>query len=295
MKTSGWPWITWLGGSPLTGLRMMRTPVTPMSSTAHPVTAIEPVTPVELLAGVSKAPIGRAVDAGDTMFSVTGIGDTLLPALVNERTIAPDCVLCSAAWKTMEMFNVADPDPVASLPADPDPLATRSHGTFAVADHVTVPAPLCVRRIACVCVCDVNADPFDTALKINDVLSTDITGPIPFCTIVNVKPPMLRVAVRFAKFPLTRTFMLIVAEALPLVGVKFETKPEPLVIEAVQLQPEVVVSVTLTLPPLCGTVALERSSAKLQLLLVHPMSANMPSMIVAGRMNGLRGADLRSH
>ena len=34
------------GGSAPTGSRMMRTRVTPMSSSAQPVTAIEPVTPV---------------------------------------------------------------------------------------------------------------------------------------------------------------------------------------------------------------------------------------------------------
>src|SRR5258708_38570677 len=71
-----------LAGSPLTGSRRIRTPVTSTSSSVQPVTAIDPVTPVVPLMGVSNDPKGAVALAADLVVSVTPIGPGLLPAPV---------------------------------------------------------------------------------------------------------------------------------------------------------------------------------------------------------------------
>src|SRR4051812_14526931 len=48
------------GASPATGSRRIRTAVTTSSSSAQPVTGMDPLRPAALLAGVSKAPNGAA-------------------------------------------------------------------------------------------------------------------------------------------------------------------------------------------------------------------------------------------
>src|SRR3990170_2221488 len=64
-------------GSPATGARRIRTRVTPLSSSAQPVTATDPVTPVAFCVGVSKLPKGGTVVGTGTM-AETSFDDRLL-------------------------------------------------------------------------------------------------------------------------------------------------------------------------------------------------------------------------
>src|SRR5262245_41512389 len=68
----------------------------------------------------------------------------------------------------MEIVSVADPLPDAG--------ETRSHGLVEVAVHVTVPAPLCVKRTVCAEVCEVNAPPVLAAAKRSDWVSSVMRG-----------------------------------------------------------------------------------------------------------------------
>src|SRR5262245_21555191 len=70
--------------------RQISTRDTPMSSSAHPVTAIDPASIVPSPAGVSKLPNGTEAAAVDgTTLRVTFTGPTALAAPVNAKVIVP--------------------------------------------------------------------------------------------------------------------------------------------------------------------------------------------------------------
>ena len=70
------------GVSPVTGARRMRTLETPLSSSAQPVTAMDPVMPAELLVGVSKLPNGGTVVASGALPETSFDGRLFTPAAV---------------------------------------------------------------------------------------------------------------------------------------------------------------------------------------------------------------------
>ena len=142
-----------------------------MSSTAQPVTGIDPEMPVALSAGVSNAPCGAVACALLTTFSVTLTGPAVLPAPLNVSVTVPACVEFSADTKFTEIFRVAEPEPDAG--------ETESHDGDAVAVQVTVPVPVWVRRTAWADVFELKAAPVLTALKMSEVLSRLIVGPVP--------------------------------------------------------------------------------------------------------------------
>src|SRR5262245_57225812 len=99
--------------SPATGSRRIRTPVISMSSTAHPVTGIDPVTPVLPSTGVSIRPVGMADAPLGIVVRATVIGPAALAAPVNASAIVPFDVprIGKLLLKATFTVNVADPVP----------------------------------------------------------------------------------------------------------------------------------------------------------------------------------------
>src|SRR3954470_4313748 len=131
----------------------------PMSSSAHPVSAIAPLTPVMPSCGVSKLPNGALAPPGATiaMCTVT-VGDACAPVAVT--VTVPVAV---AAGRPLDAM------PTVKLPLPvPDPFVTWIHGASAVATQVTVPAPDCTRRTDWLDVTDVAAPPDAIAPKLSD-------------------------------------------------------------------------------------------------------------------------------
>src|SRR6266545_538566 len=142
----------------------MRTWLTFTSSSAHPVIASEPVTPVVLLAGVSTAPIGAALAPAGRTVSKTGIGSITFDVPAAEMVSRPDVLAKGTAPGTRVTVNAPDPTPPVG--------ATCSHGTVDTTAHVTLPAPACVRRIVCDGVVTVPAIPNASCVR-----STVSVGP----------------------------------------------------------------------------------------------------------------------
>src|SRR5260370_25141302 len=117
----------------------MRSRETKTSSSAQPVMAREPVTPVMLFAGVSNEPNGAPGKIPAITFSVTGMGAIVLPAPGAAIVIEPVAVDAGTADGTRLTVNALDPEPDAG--------DTWSQGTFELAVHGrgTVP-PACGRR-----------------------------------------------------------------------------------------------------------------------------------------------------
>src|SRR5215471_2545539 len=147
-----------LSVSPVMARRQTVTRKTPTSSSVQPVTGTEPERPVALFNGVSNEPNGAAAAAGAIEFSVTLIGPTVLPPPVIAIVTVPTCVADRVGENCVEIVRFAEPLP--------DVGDTTSHGELGVAVHETGPAPDCVMRTTCEPVCDVNAAPLLTALKI---------------------------------------------------------------------------------------------------------------------------------
>src|SRR4051812_47301073 len=102
----------WAAPSPATGSRMIRSRVTSTSSIAHPVTGIDPVTPVVPSVGVSKAPKGAAVAPLDSVLSDTATGPGEFPAPSNANVIAPLAVPAAATVLANETLIVSVAEPV---------------------------------------------------------------------------------------------------------------------------------------------------------------------------------------
>ena len=98
-----------------------------MSSSAQPVTGIDPAMPVALSGGVSMNPKGYVLAPDGTTVSVTDTGPAVLPAPVSARVIDPVLVplVGSALVNTTLAVSVAVPLP--------DVGDTMSHGWFDVA------------------------------------------------------------------------------------------------------------------------------------------------------------------
>ncbi len=151
-----------------------------MSSSAQPVTAIEPTTPVEPSVGVSNEPAGAVDVPLGRDVSVTATGPVVLPAPVNVSVTLPLCVDPTLSANCTEIVRVADPLP--------DVGDTTSHGTVEAAVQLTVPAPVCVSRTICADVRDVNDEPLLAAPKASDVLSSDMVGAAVICP--RISPPL---------------------------------------------------------------------------------------------------------
>jgi hypothetical protein len=124
--------------------------VTSTSSTAQPVIAIDPVTPVAFSRGVSTVPVGAVLADGGITRTVTAIGAIVFPAPVAAIVIVAEAVPeDGSAACTSEAATTPEPLPEAG--------ETCSHDALEVAVHVTVPAPFCVSRSGCevVLVCGV--------------------------------------------------------------------------------------------------------------------------------------------
>jgi hypothetical protein len=103
-----------------TGSRKIRTRTTSTSSTAQPVTAMEPVMPVAPSVGVSNVPCGAVLASAVTVFNVTAMGPTAFAAPVNVIVMAPVCSETRPLTNTTLIFRF--PVPV------PDAGDTVSHG-----------------------------------------------------------------------------------------------------------------------------------------------------------------------
>src|SRR5436190_5072532 len=103
-------------GSPGCRSRHSSTFVTPMLSSAHPVTAIDPASTVPSPAGVSTVPMGTdGGAAGDSTFNVTLMGPAVFRAPVSANVIAPVTVPDAgrlASYFT-ETVSVPAPEPEA--------------------------------------------------------------------------------------------------------------------------------------------------------------------------------------
>src|SRR5215204_625866 len=125
--------------SPATGLRTIRTWVVATSSSAHPVTAIEPATPLVLSMGVSREPMGGLEEPLGIVCSVTVIGPAEFDAPTNDNVTVVAWVAASPGANFAEIVSSAEPLP--------DVGETSTHdGAFdaAVQDAAVVPA--CVSR-----------------------------------------------------------------------------------------------------------------------------------------------------
>ena len=142
------------------------TRITCSTSSAQPVTAIEPATPAVPFVGESNEPNGG--DEAASTWSVTLIGPTALPAPVSVMVMEPDWVAIRPAVNCVDTVSVAVPVPEAG--------DTTSHGWFDAAVHVTVPPPLSIRRTTWGAVAEVNALPLLTAAKVSATRSTVIVG-----------------------------------------------------------------------------------------------------------------------
>ena len=120
--------------SPGTRSRQSSTRFTPMLSSVHPVSAIDPASTVASPAGVSKTPNGGDTAAVlDTVVSVTLIGDAAFADPVKVSVIAPVCDEVRPAANCVEIVRAADPLPELG--------ETTSHGLVDTAVHVTVLGP----------------------------------------------------------------------------------------------------------------------------------------------------------
>src|SRR5579872_5728548 len=120
------------------------------------------------------------------------MGPAVLPAPVRASVTVPACDGARPKANTVEIVRVALPEPFAG--------DTWIHGWLGVAVHVIVPVPVCVMRTVCGYVTTVNDAPALTPANTSDVRSSAIVGPVPFCVIVKIWPPINRVTLRWLKF-----------------------------------------------------------------------------------------------
>jgi len=126
--------------------------------------------------------------AADTVVSVTVTGGGAFDAPAKASVIVPVALPVVGTLESKTTPTVSVPDPV------PDEGVTVSHGLFAVAVHVTVPAPLFEIRSNCAGDCEAKAVPVETAPKVRLGRSTLTVGgnaalPIPETAMV-VSPPV---------------------------------------------------------------------------------------------------------
>ena len=143
-----------------------------MSSSAQPVTAIDPVTPVALSDGVSIAPVGAADAPTAIVVRFTVIGPAALLAPVRDKLTAPALApeIGSALLDTAPIVSVAGK-------LVPDEGETVIHGWVAVADHDTVPNPVCRILTVWFVVTCANDPPEFVAPKFTTERSSETVGP----------------------------------------------------------------------------------------------------------------------
>src|SRR6266511_3573516 len=116
----------------------MRIAVTPASSSAHPVTAIEPLTPSVPLTGISRMPIGGCDRPEAIVSNATETCADAFRAPMNENTTEPVAPASGELVPvSMAILTVAGPDPELGCRCN--------HGSVGTAVHVTDPVPLCTR------------------------------------------------------------------------------------------------------------------------------------------------------
>src|SRR5829696_6978367 len=169
---------------------MIRTRVTSRSSSAQPVTGIEPATPDTPSDGVSNDPNGAVACGARTRASVAVTVLLVFDAPVYVSVTLAVCVVNILPKGCTEIDSDAEPLPDAGL--------TTSHGAEETAVHVGVPSPFCVSRTVCAEVCDVNVPPPTAAQKRIDVVSIVIDGGAGRCVITKACPPIVSVTVRAA-------------------------------------------------------------------------------------------------
>src|SRR5215204_6956197 len=174
--------------SPATGLRTIRTWVVATSSSAHPVTAIEPATPLVLSMGVSREPMGGLEEPLGIVCSVTAIGPAEFDAPTNDNVMAAVWVATSPGANFAEIVRSAEP-----LPDDGE---TTTQGAFDDAVQDAALLPVCASRTTCDGVWKTNPLPSLTPLKINALLSMLTAGPVPACVIVNGRSAIVSVTLR---------------------------------------------------------------------------------------------------
>src|SRR6516162_2293809 len=117
------------GVSPLTGSRRIRTRETSMSSSAHPVIANDPVTPVVLFVGESNDPIGGAdVPAGMTV-SATEMGATTFAAPGAVIVMVAVALVGGTSAGTTLTANAPEPVPDAGETCNHETFEATVHGT----------------------------------------------------------------------------------------------------------------------------------------------------------------------
>src|SRR5262249_13120287 len=126
--------------SPVTGSRMTRTRVTPISSSVQPDTAIDPATPVAPSSGVSTAPVGGVPVFARTVLSPTDSGPAVPTAPVSVNVTVPLYLPFgrSPAANFTPTVRIAEPVPDAGV--------TVIQGWLAVAVQLTLPTPFCESR-----------------------------------------------------------------------------------------------------------------------------------------------------